>query len=75
MVLPPLSGMLETVGAAPAITVLGAGIEAPLLHIRLGPDGWLDIGVTKMLTKMAGFPWPGNEPDHAIVIDVSERLI
>lgn len=75
MVLPPLSGMLETVGAEPALTVLGAGIEAPLLHIRLGPDGWLDIGVTKMLTKMAGFPWPGNEPDHAIVIDVSERLI
>ena len=75
MVLPPLSGVLEAVDAQPALTVFGEGVSAPLLHIRLGADGWLDIGVTKMLTRMAGFPWPGNEPDHAIVIDVSERLI
>ena len=75
MVLPPLTGVLETDNAEPALTVFGEGVPAPLLHVRLGADGWLDIGVTKMLTQMAGFPWPGNEPDHAIVIDVSERLI
>lgn len=74
MVLPPLAGMLETVNAEPTLTVFAQGVDAPLLHIRLGADGWLNIGVTKKLTKMAGFPWPGNEPDHAIVIDVSERL-
>lgn len=75
LVLPPLAGVLETAEAKPELTVFGEGIDAPLLRIRLGADGWLDIGVTKMLTKMAGFPWPGNEPDHTIVIDVSERLI
>ena len=75
MVLPPLTGVLETDNTEPALTVFGEGVPAPLLQVRLGADGWLDIGVTKMLTKMAGFPWPGNEPDHAIVIDVSERLI
>ena len=75
MILPPLIGVLETDNAEPALTVFGEGVPAPLLQVRLGADGWLDIGVTKMLTKMAGFPWPGNEPDHAIVIDVSERLI
>lgn len=74
MVLPPLSGMLETVDAEPTLTVFGRDVDAPLLFIRLGADGWLNIGVTKKLTIMAGFPWPGNEPDHAIVIDVSERL-
>ncbi len=74
IVLPPLAGMLETVEAKPELTVFAEGIDAPLLRVRLGNDGWLDIGVTKMLTKMAGFPWPGNEPDHTIVIDVSERL-
>ena len=74
MVLPPLAGMLETVNAEPTLTVFAQGVDAPLLHIRLGADGWLNIGVTKKLTKMAEFPWPGNEPDHAIVIDVSERL-
>lgn len=74
MDLPPLSGMLETVNAEPALTVFAQDIDAPLLHIRLGADGWLNIGVTKKLTVMAGLPWPGNEPDHAIVIDVSERL-
>lgn len=74
MVLPPLSGMLETVDAEPTLTVFAQDVDAPLLHIRLGADGWLNIGVTKKLTKMAEFPWPGNEPDHAIVIDVSERL-
>lgn len=74
MVLPPLSGMLETVDAEPTLTVFGRGVDAPLLSIRLGADGWLNVGVTKKLTIMAGSPWPGNEPDHAIVIDVSERL-
>lgn len=74
MVLPPLSGMLETVNAEPTLTVFARAVDAPLLHIRLGADGWLNIGVTKKLTIMAGFPWPGNESDHAIVIDVSERL-
>ena len=74
MVLPPLAGMLETVDAEPTLTVFAQGVDAPLLHIRLDAGGWLNIGVTKKLTKMAGFPWPGNEPDHAIVIDVSERL-
>ena len=74
MVLPPLAGMLETVDAEPTLTVFAQGVDAPLLHIRLGAGGWLNIGVTKKLTKMAGFPWPGNETDHAIVMDVSERL-
>ena len=74
MVLPPIAGMLETVNAEPTLTVFAQGVDAPLLHIRLGSDGWLHLGVTKKLTTMAGFPWPGNEPDHAIVIDVSERL-
>ena len=75
MVLPPLTGVLESVDAQPTLVVFAQGVDAPILHIRLGTDGWLTIGVTKKLTKMAGFPWPGNEPDHAIVIDVSERLI
>ena len=75
MVLPPLAGVLESVDAEPALTVFGEGVDAPLLHVRLDADGWLNIGVTKKLTKMAGNPWPGNEPDHAIVIDVSERLL
>ena len=74
MVLPPLAGMLGTVDAEPTLTVFAQEVDAPLLHVRLGADGWLNIGVTKKLTRMAGFPWPGNEPDHAIVIDVSERL-
>lgn len=74
IVLPPLAGMLETVEAEPTLTVFARDVDAPLLRIRLGADGWLNIGVTKKLTKMAEFPWPGNEPDHAIVIDVSERL-
>ena len=75
VVLPPLSGVLGTVDARPALTVFGKGVDAPLLQIRLGDDGWVDIGVTKMLTRMAGFPWPGTEADHMIVIELSERLI
>lgn len=74
MDLPPLAGVFESVDAQPTLTVFAQGIDAPILHVRLGADGWLTIGVTKKLTEMAGFPWPGNEPDHAIVIDVSERL-
>ena len=74
MVLPPLAGVLESLDAQPALTVFAQGIDIPLLHVRLGADGWLSIGVTKKMTEMAGFPWPGNDPDNAIVIDVSERL-
>lgn len=74
MVLPPLAGVLESADAQPALTVFAQGIDTPLLHARLDADGWLTIGVTKKMTKMAGFPWPGNNPDNEIVIDVSERL-
>ena len=74
MVVPPLAGVLEAVDAQPALTVFGEGVDAPLLHVRFGADGWFNIGVTKVLTKIAGLPWPGNQPDHVIVIDVSERL-
>ncbi|NKB97506.1 MAG: hypothetical protein GKR90_03255 [Pseudomonadales bacterium] len=45
-----------------------------LLEAELTNNGFVKIGITKMLTKMLNRPWPGSDPDHAVVLVVEEQL-
>jgi hypothetical protein len=70
-VLPPMTADLgpELVAVAHA-----TGESMPLLHAALKSDGFARFGVTKYLTRMLGQPWPGSDPDHAVVLEVEEQV-
>lgn len=72
--LPPLVGRITTEAASPSLTVSTADDDTPLMLATLKPDGWANIGITKQFTKMVGQPWRGREPDHAVVLEVEEKL-
>lgn len=72
--LPALFATIETTDGEPTLTARAEAIEAPLVRVRLDSEGWVNIGITKQFTKMVGQPWPGREPDHAVVLEVGEKL-
>jgi hypothetical protein len=71
-------------GQLPPLTAfLGDGLEAvvypqdgqtPLLRLAVQDDGFVRIGVTRMLTRLLGNPWPGSQQDHEVVLEVEEQL-
>lgn len=78
-----LSGKLYSSALPPLYAALGPGSEAtvfaredatPLLHAALLDSGFGRFGVTKHLTTLLGNPWPGGDPDHAVVLEVEEQL-
>lgn len=69
--LPPLTAYL---GPGPEAVVFPAEGQTPLLTARLLENGYAKVGVTKFFTRMLGSPWPGGDPDHAVVLEVEEQL-
>lgn len=69
--LPP---MLADLGPGPAAVAYARGESTPLLQAALGDNGFARIGVTKYLTRILGQPWPGSDPDHAVVLEVEEQV-
>lgn len=67
----------------PLVAYLGESLETqvypkdgqtPLLRADIRPGGFVRIGVTQLLTRLAGNPWPGTHADHEIVLEVEEQL-
>ena len=69
--LPELTARL---GPGPEAVVLPRGAATPLLKLELLDNGFAKIGVTKRLTKMLNTPWPGADPDDAVVLEVEEQV-
>ena len=69
-----LTPMYADLGPGPVAVAFAEGEPTPLLHAEVKPDGFARIGVTKYLTKKLGNPWPGGDPDHAIVLEVEEQV-
>lgn len=59
------------------LTLAARAEEDPtlLIRLRLDQEGWVHIGITRRLTELAGWPWPGEGPGEAMVIEVSELLL
>lgn len=72
--LPPLEARL-TFADGPEATVYADGNATPLLEAKLLPNGYVHIGITKLLTRMLNDPWPGAGPDHAVVLAVEEKIL
>lgn len=76
LVLPAMQAQISTPsGAWPILEVFEQKTSALMLSGRLTPTGSAAIGITRGLTRLTGQPWPGSEPDHAIVLEVEEQLI
>ena len=69
--LPPLVAYL---GKGPEATVFAQNGEIPLIKAELLDNGFAKVGITKLLTKILGQPWPGSQPDHAVVLEVEEQV-
>ena len=72
--LPPLEGALSTPADWPELLVTERGTELPLITGRLTERNSVAVGITSGFTKLVGQPWPGSEPDHAVVLEVEEML-
>jgi hypothetical protein len=48
--------------------------QIPVVQIVLAPDGTFTVKISKLLTRLLGRPWPGSEPDHAIVIEMVDKV-
>ncbi len=73
--LPPLVAFLEEGFAGPSATVFTQPGQTPLIRAQLLKNGYAKIGITKLLTKLLNNPWPGSDPDHAIVLEVEEQVL
>lgn len=78
-----LSGRSNAGSLPPLVAYLGEGLETvvvpeggqtPLLRAKVLTDGFVSIGVTKLLTRLVGSPWPGTQADHEVVLEVEEQL-
>lgn len=69
--LPPMTADL---GPGPVAVAYATGESTPLLQAALNGNGFARIGVTKYLTRILGQPWPGGDPDHAVVLEVEEQV-
>lgn len=72
--LPELSGYLDSTTGVPVLTVYAPDQPTPLIFLKIGPDGMATVGITKQFTKLVGQPWMSSEPDHAVVLEVAEKL-
>jgi len=74
--LPPMQAQITTLNDEwPKLEVTEQATGALLMTGRLTPAGSAAIGVTRGFTRLTGQPWPGSEPDHAVVLEVEEQLI
>jgi hypothetical protein len=52
-----------------------SGAVIPLLRIEVLANGYVRIGITRLLTKLLNNPWPGSDVDHEVVLEIEERLL
>ena len=71
--LPPMVAHLQTRHGEVGLNASLEAESVPLLEARLR-DGWMEVGITARLTRLAGKPWPGNAADHAVVLTVEREL-
>lgn len=76
----PLSQRADPNGTDPqaapvSVVVFARGTETPLMFASQTREGYVRVGITKRFTKLLNNPWPGSDPDHAIVLEVEERVL
>jgi Type II secretion system (T2SS), protein N len=72
--LPGMQARLE--GAAGTLNgvIIPANGQTPVIQGSLLADGTLQVGMTMLLFRLLGIPWQGSEPDHVIVMEMTEDV-
>lgn len=73
--LPAMVAHLDSPAGEPKLVAYVQNDDVPLIEARIDQAGWVNIGITKRMTQLVGQPWAGSEPDHAIVLEVGEKLL
>lgn len=74
-VLPAMVAEVRTVDGEHTLDAkLADDSAAPLILARLKSTGWIEIGLTRRFTTLAGRPWPIPGDDDAVVLTVEEQL-
>ena len=74
--LPAMVGEVRTVDGEHTLDAkLADDHAAPLIHARLKPTGWIEIGLTRRFVALAGKPWPIPGDDDAVVLAIEEQLL
>ncbi len=58
----------------PMAAIYSDGVNYPVLTLRLLDSGFVKVSLTRRFTQIAGMPWPGSEPDHAVVLEVEQQV-
>ncbi|MEE2784511.1 MAG: type II secretion system protein N [Pseudomonadota bacterium] len=74
-ILPPMVADLTTTNRQPIADIYAEGEPTQLMRAEITAEGTIKIGITKMFTKLLTTPWPGSDPDHAIVLEVEEQIL
>lgn len=72
--LPPMTGRLAASEGRLTGLLVPADGQIPLVQMMLAPDGTFTLKISKLLTRLVGRPWPGSDPDPAIVIEMVDDL-
>lgn len=73
--LPAMVAEVRTVDGEHTLDVkLADDSAAPLIRARLKSTGWIEVGLTRRFTTLAGKPWPIPGDDDAVVLTVEEQL-
>ena len=72
--LPKMRANLSAPEQKPTAEVFAEGEPIRLMQAQVTDNGFVKIGITKMFTKLLNRPWPGSDPDHAVVLEVEEQL-
>ena len=53
---------------------ISAEETAPLLVLRLRPNGYVYLGVTRGMLRLANYPWSGKESESDLIFEVERKL-
>jgi hypothetical protein len=71
--LPPLEARFGK--GLSAVVYPSTGEPTLLLRAELLANGFMRIGMTRLLTRLLNNPWPGGDADHEVVLEVEEQVL
>ena len=74
--MPPLIAIIgaRDNGVLEAKIKISAEETAPLLVLRLRPNGYVYLGVTRGMLRLANYPWSGKESESDLIFEVERKL-
>jgi len=69
-----LPALVANLGEGLEVYIYPEGGQTPLLLAQMLNNGFIKIGITRLLTRLLNNPWPGSDADHEVVLEVEEQI-